>query len=55
MLEFPCIVTTIGAAGTKAMTSLDFKRVVIDEATMIKEHEVFLATLNVEQIVLVGD
>ena len=53
--KFPCIVTTIGAAGTKAMTSQNFKRVVIDEATMIKEHEAFLSTLNAEQIVLVGD
>ena len=53
--KFACIVTTIGSAGTKAMTSLNFKRVVIDEATMIKEHEAFLATLNAEQIVLVGD
>ena len=53
--KFPCIVTTIGAAGTKAMTSQTFKRVVIDEATMIKEHEAFLSTLNAEQIVLVGD
>ena len=53
--KFPCIVTTIGAAGTKAMTSQNFKRVVIDEASMIKEHEAFLLTLNAEQIVLVGD
>ena len=53
--KFPCIVTTIGAAGTKAMTSQNFKRVVIDEATMIKEHEAFLSTLNAQQIVLVGD
>ena len=27
----------------------------MDEATMIKEHEAFLATLHAEQIVLVGD
>ena len=53
--KFPCIVTTIGAAGTKAITSQFFKRVVIDEATTIKEHEAFLLTLNAEQIVLIGD
>ena len=27
----------------------------MDEATMVKEHEAFLATLYAEQIVLVGD
>ena len=53
--SFPCIVTTIGAEATKFMNSLNFKRVIIDEATMIKEHEAFLATLKADQIVLVGD
>ena len=37
------------------MNSRKFKRVVIDEATMVKEHEAFLTTLHAEQIVLVGD
>jgi len=32
-----------------------FKRVIMDEATMIKEHEAFLATQFAEQMVLVGD
>ena len=53
--KFRCIVTTIGTAATKAMKDRKFKRVVMDEATMIKEHEAFLATMHAEQIVMVGD
>lgn len=53
--EYPCIVTTIGTANSKNIRDRRFKRVVMDEATMIKEHEAFLATLHAEQIVLVGD
>lgn len=53
--KFPCIVTTIGSAATKSMMKRKFKRIVIDEATMVKEHEAFIATLHAEQIVLVGD
>ena len=37
------------------MIARRFKRVVMDEATMIKEHEAFLATQYAEQIVLIGD
>ena len=47
--------TTVGTAASQAMVNRRFKRVVMDEATMIKEHEAFLATLHAEQIVLVGD
>ena len=46
--KFPCIVTTVGTASTKAMVERRFKRVVMDEATMVKEHEAFLATLYAE-------
>ena len=34
---------------------MKFKKVVIDEATQVKEQEAFLATLDAEQIILVGD
>ena len=53
--KFACIVTTVGTAGSHTMVQRKFKRVVMDEATMIKEHEFFLATQHAEQIVLVGD
>jgi len=53
--KFPCIVTTVGIAGSKAMAERRFKRVIMDEATMIKEHEAFIASQHAEQIVLVGD
>jgi len=53
--KFPCIVTTVGTAATRAFVDRRFKRVVMDEATMVKEHEAFLATQYAEQIVLVGD
>ena len=46
--RYPCIVTTVGTASTKAMVNRRFKRVVMDEATMVKEHEAFLATLYAE-------
>ena len=46
--QYPCIVTTVGTAASKAIMSRHFKRVVMDEATMIKEHEAFLATLHAE-------
>ena len=47
--------TTVGKASTKAMAERKFKRVIMDEATMIKENEAYLASINAEQIVLVGD
>ena len=53
--SFPCIVTTIASAFTQQVTRRRFKRIVIDEATMVKEHEAFLSTLHAEQIVLIGD
>ena len=37
------------------MTDREFKHVVMDEATMVKENESFLASLHANQIVLVGD
>lgn len=51
----PIIVTTIGKASTKALRERNFKRVIMDEATMIKENEAFLGAINAHQIVLVGD
>lgn len=45
----------MGKATTKVMADRKFKRVVMDEATMVKENEAFLASINAEQIVLVGD
>ena len=53
--SFPCIVTTIACAFTQQVVRRRFKRIVIDEATMVKEHEAFLSTLHAEQIVLIGD
>ena len=51
----PIIVTTVGKATTKMMTDREFKHVVMDEATMVKENESFIASLHANQIVLVGD
>ena len=51
----PIIVTTVGKATTKMMAERKFKRVIMDEATMVKENEAFLASIHAEQIVLVGD
>ena len=53
--KYKVIVTTVGTASSKVMIQRRFKRVVMDEATMIKEQEAFMATLFAEQIVLVGD
>ena len=47
--------TTVGKAVTKELAERRFKRVIMDEATMIKENEAFLATIDAQQIVLVGD
>ena len=51
----PIIVTTIGKATTRALRDREFKRVIMDEATMIKENEAFLGSIHAHQIVLVGD
>ena len=51
----PIIVTTMGKASTKALRNKRFTRVIIDEATMVKENEAFLGAIHAEQIVLVGD
>ena len=53
--SMPVIVTTIGKATSKALQDRKFKRVIMDEATMIKEYEVFLGASHAQQIVLVGD
>ena len=42
--SFPCIVTTVGLASSRHMIERRFKRVIMDEATMVKEVEAFLAT-----------
>ena len=51
----PIIVTTVGKSSTRSMAERQFKRVIMDEATMIKENEAFLASINAQQIVMVGD
>ena len=42
------VVTTVIKASTEAMRDLIFKRVIIDDASMIKETESFLATVHAE-------
>ena len=44
----PIIVTTIGKATTKALRDREFKRVIMDEATMVKENEAFLGAIHAE-------
>ena len=44
----PIIVSTIGKATTKALRDRKFKRVVIDEATMVRENEAFLGAIHAE-------
>ena len=44
----PIIVTTIGKACTKLLRERKFKRVIMDEATMVKEHEAFLGAIHAE-------
>lgn len=51
----PIIVTTVGKATTKVMQDRKFVRVIMDEATMVKENEAFLASVHASQVVLVGD
>ena len=51
----PIIVTTVGKGCTKALRARKFKRVIMDEATMVRENEAFLTTIGAEQIILVGD
>ena len=55
MANKPIIVTTVGKATTKLIQDRQIRRVVMDEATMVKENEAFLASLHAHQIVLVGD
>lgn len=49
------IVTTVGKGCTRAFRDRKFKRVIMDEATMVRENEAFLSMIDAEQIVLVGD
>ena len=42
----PIIVTTVGKATTKIIQDRKIKRVIMDEATMVKENEAFLACLH---------
>ena len=44
----PVIVTTVGKACTQQLRERKFKRIVMDEATMIKENEAFLSSTNAE-------
>ena len=51
----PIVITTIGKASTLTLRERKFKTVIVDEATMVRETEGFLATMTAEQIILVGD
>ena len=53
--SMPIIVTTVGKGCTKSLRDRKFKRVIMDEATMVRENEAFLTTIGAEQIILVGD
>mmetsp|Transcript_25448 Transcript_25448/g.31818 ORF Transcript_25448/g.31818 Transcript_25448/m.31818 type:complete len:98 (-) Transcript_25448:52-345(-) len=53
--KIPVIITTIGKACSTQFRATKFKKVIIDEATMAKEHEAFLNIISAEQVVLVGD
>ena len=44
----PIIVTTMGKASTKNLRNKRFTRVIIDEATMVKENEAFLGAIHAE-------
>ena len=44
----PIIITTIGKATSEVLRRQKFKRVIMDEATTIKEYESFLGTLSAE-------
>ena len=55
LATMPIIVTTIGKAGTFALQERKFKRIIMDEATMVKETEAFLGSISAEQMVLIGD
>ena len=44
----PIIVTTVGKACTRLLVEREFVRIVMDEATMIKENEAFLSAINAE-------
>ena len=53
--DYSIIVTTCGCAAKALIRDLDIKTVIIDEATQVKEQDSFMATINAEQIILVGD
>lgn len=54
--KFRVIVTTCGcASNSRLLTSRIFTRVLMDEATMIKELDSFVPTKNAKQLVLIGD
>ena len=55
LAKTPVIITTIGKACTKGLRTRKFKRVIMDEATMVKENEAFLGCIHAEQVILVGD
>lgn len=54
--EFRIIVTTCGtASNARLLVSRNFSRVLMDEATMIKELDLFVPTKSALQVVLIGD
>lgn len=46
--EKKIIVTTIGKAASQQLREMKFRRVIMDEATMVKENEAFLGAINAE-------
>ena len=54
--KYRIFVTTCGTASNKSVLSrFKFTRVLVDEATMVKECDLFLSTRNAQQLVMIGD
>lgn len=53
--KYQIIIATVGSGCTRLIRDLNIKHVLIDEATQVKEHESYLASINAERIVLIGD
>lgn len=54
--KYQIFVTTCGTASNKSVLSrFKFTRVLVDEATMVKECDLFLSTKNARQLVMIGD
>ena len=49
------IISTVAKATAISFQKRKFRKIVMDEATMVKENLMFLAAFNAEQIILIGD